>query len=206
MRIKIIQITVLFAMALTLSACLSSFWPDPKPAAGSQTRVASRVTMRWDHRPEGATWTRATLAALRSHGAALPAMTPRDIGAYCPGYPNASLEDRQLFWTGLISALAKWESTWRPDAVGGNGRWYGLTQIYPDTARRYGCNARSGAALKNGSANLSCAVRIMAVTIPRDGVISRGGRGFAADWAPFNIRHMRDDIANWTRVQPFCNR
>jgi hypothetical protein len=38
-----------------------------------------------------------------------------------------------------------------------------LLQIYPDTARRYGCRARTAEALNNPVENLSCAARIMAV-------------------------------------------
>ena len=87
-----------------------------------------------------------------------------------------------------MSALAKHESTYRPWAVGGGGRWYGLLQILPATARGYKCNARTGQSLKDGAANLSCAVRIMAHTVPRDGVIhgyrGRKGQGVTADWGP----------------------
>lgn len=160
--------------------------------------------MRWEHRPESEDWTRAAFEALDTYGKALPQTLPNDISRYCPGYPNASLEDRQAFWAGLISSLAKHESTWRPEAVGGGGRWFGLVQIAPATARGYGCNAKSGSALKNGSANVSCAIRIMAHTVPRDGVISAGGRGVAADWGPFHSSRKREDIAAWTRQQPFC--
>ncbi|MEX0311682.1 MAG: lytic transglycosylase, partial [Tateyamaria sp.] len=89
--------------------------------------------------------------------------------------------------------------------VGGGGKWYGLLQILPATARGYGCAAGTGAALKNGAANLSCAVRIMAVTVPRDGVIyGRGGKGVAADWGPMRSAAKRADMAGWLRKQRYC--
>lgn len=160
--------------------------------------------MRWDHRAEAADWTRATLGALDSHGAALPQSLPADIERFCPGYERASQAERQAFWAGLLSALAKHESTWNPRAVGGGGRWFGLVQISPRTARGYGCRAQSGAALQEGASNLSCAVRIMARTVSRDGVVAQGGRGVAADWGPMNVAGKRAEIAAWTSRQSYC--
>lgn len=180
--------------------------------AGCSTQAEDTVTkaetampnMAWDHRPDGTDWTAATLSALDSHGAVLAQTVPEDIAVYCPGYEQASEEDRQMFWSGLMSALAKHESTWRQDAVGGGGRWFGLVQISPGTARGYGCDARSGAALKDGEANLSCAVRIWSETVPRDNVVSAGGGGVAADWGPFHSSRKRNDMINWTRSQSYC--
>ena len=159
---------------------------------------------KWDFKPQGETWTEASLAALGSHGAALVDVVPRDAGTWCPAYAEASEEERKAFWVGLLSALAEHESTWRPDAVGGDGRWFGLVQISPATARGYGCQARSGEALKSGPANLSCAIRIWSETVPRDGVISAGGGGVAADWGPFHQSRKRADMQNWVRAQPYC--
>jgi len=167
-------------------------------------RPAPPPPMAWDHVPGAQAWTRAAMAALRAHGAPLVAMVPRDIGAWCPAYPGADPVTRRAFWVGLLSALAEHESTWRPGAVGGGGRWHGLLQILPATARGYGCRARSGAALRDGPANLSCALRIMAVTVPRDGVIAEGGRGVAADWGPMLSRAKRARMAAYTRQQDYC--
>nr|WP_245972212.1 transglycosylase SLT domain-containing protein [Rhodovulum robiginosum] len=163
-----------------------------------------RPPMRWDHRPEAARWTEASLAALQGPGAPLVDLVPADITAWCPAYPEAGPAQRRAFWAGLFSALAKHESTWNPGAVGGGGRWFGLVQIAPATARGYGCQARSGEDLKNGTLNLSCAIRIAAHTVPRDGVVAKGGRGIAADWGPFHSAAKRTDIATWTAQQSYC--
>jgi hypothetical protein len=178
----------------------------PRLSEASMARIAPGAlpAMRWDHRPEAAQWTRAALGALQTHGAALPRSLPADIEGFCPGYERASQAERQAFWAGLISALAKHESTWNPRAVGGGGRWFGLVQIAPRTARSYGCRAQSGAALQEGGANVNCAVRIMARTVARDGVIAKGGRGVAADWGPMKVAAKRADIAAWTRSQDYC--
>lgn len=172
----------------------------PKPPA----REANLPRTRWENRPESKLWTRAALAALKEHGASLPRTVPRDIANWCPAYPGASEAQRRAFWVGLLSTLAKHESTYRPKAVGGGGRWFGLLQISPGTARSYNCRARSGAALKDGVANLSCAIRIMAVTVPRDGVVSKNMRGVAADWGPFHNRGKRADMKQWMNRQTYC--
>ncbi|QBX99747.1 lytic transglycosylase [Rhodophyticola sp. CCM32] len=160
--------------------------------------------MRWDFRPEGALWTEASMEMLEGDAAVLTRIVPNDIRTWCPAYPEASVQERAAFWAGLLSALAHHESTWRPEAVGGGGRWFGLVQIAPATARGYGCSARSGAALQEGSANLQCALRIWSTTVPRDGVISAGGDGIAADWGPMVMRSKREEMQTWTRQQSYC--
>jgi len=172
------------------------------------TRVQSLPVMRWDHRPESDRWTRATLAAVETHGVGLVSTVPADIDAWCPGYATASEADRAAFWAGLLSTLAKYESTWNPQASGGGGKWIGLTQIDPRTARWFGCAAQSAAELKDGAANLSCAVRIAAVQVAKDDALisnaSGKWRGVARDWAPFRSKAKRADMAAWTRSQAYC--
>ena len=161
-------------------------------------------TARWDKNGGSKSWTLATVSALRGHASNLPDIVPRDIATWCPAYPTGTREQREAFWVGLTSTLVKHESTYRPHAVGGGGLWYGLTQILPSTARLYKCKARTGEALKDPEDNLSCALRIMAKTVARDGVVSEGMRGVAADWGPFHSRKKREDMAQWTRSQSYC--
>lgn len=198
-----IAVAAMAGISLALIGCGTS---DETKTAEVSKQIAELPNMRWDHRPEAEDWTRASLRALSSHASGLTDIVPADIETYCPGYAEASEAERKAFWAGLLSALAKHESTWNPEAVGGDGRWFGLVQISPGTARGYGCQAQSGEALKDGEKNLSCALRIAAVTVPRDGVVSRGGRGFAADWGPFHSERKRNDIINWTRSQSYCSK
>ncbi|MEP5630442.1 MAG: transglycosylase SLT domain-containing protein [Tateyamaria sp.] len=188
---------------------------EPLPKLGAAAPPHSKVrpiartpnvpATRWTHQPGHVLWNRTALSALKTHGKPLVDVVPADIGDWCPRYPDASSDLRAAFWVGFMSALAKFESTYKPEAVGGGGRWYGLLQILPATARGYGCNVGTGAALQNGAANLSCAARIMAVTVPRDGVIyAPGGRGVAADWGPMRSRTKRADMASWLRRQSYC--
>ncbi|MDQ2091542.1 lytic transglycosylase domain-containing protein [Marimonas arenosa] len=185
--------------------------PEARAVLRPRQRRDAVPQTRWMHRPEATLWTRAALSAMKDHGTPLVEMVPGDIGYWCPAYRQAGPDQRGAFWVGFLSALAKHESTYRPDAVGGGGLWYGLMQILPSTARLYGCRARSGAALKDGAANLSCAIRIMARTVPRDGVIhahstrfKRRWRGVSADWGPMRSVRKRDDIAVWLRQQSYC--
>ncbi len=192
---------------LALSACAAegpSLMDRITAPTADLSTSALTPPMRWDHHPQADDWTRTAFAALDTHGAALPSLTPADIETWCPGYPQAAPDERKAFWAGLISSLAKHESTWNPRAVGGGGRWFGLVQIAPATARGYGCEARSGEALKDGGKNLSCAIRIMSRTVPRDGVIAAGMRGVAADWGPFHSSRKRQDMQAWVRAQPYC--
>ncbi|ARO14797.1 hypothetical protein BVG79_01451 [Ketogulonicigenium robustum] len=160
--------------------------------------------MQWDHRAEAPQWTEATLDALRTEGAPLLSEVPSDISTWCPGYATASEDDRAAFWAGLFSALARHESTWNPQAVGGGGRWFGLVQIAPATAQGHGCDAKSGTALQDGTSNLECAVRIATSAVTRDGVVATGRGGLAADWGPFTNPEKRAQMARWVSAQPYC--
>ena len=174
----------------------------PKRRDGDVVPVA-----RWDHRPAGRIWTRAAISALKTHGQPILQTVPRDIAEWCPAYLQADENGRAAFWAGFMSALAKHESTYRQAAIGGNGRWYALLQILPATARGYKCTSPSREGLKHGPSNLSCAVRILTVVMPRDKVMAskdKRWRGVAADWGPMRISSKRKDMSAWTRKQSYC--
>jgi Transglycosylase SLT domain len=161
--------------------------------------------MQWDHHPEGPEWTESTLVAVSTKDQLLSQRIPADIQTWCPGYQDASVEERRAFWTGLLSAVAKYESTWNENASGGGGRWIGLMQISPRSAANYGCNATSVGALKDGEANLQCAVEIMSTQVAKDGLVAGGGnRGIGRDWAPLRSSEKRAAMAAWTSQQPYC--
>lgn len=189
---------------LAASEVVQRYAPDQ--SIRPQARQISMIyPARWDHIPGGSAWTRASLTALRSHASNLPDIVPRDIETWCPAYRHAPRPEREAFWVGLLSAVSKHESTWRPAAVGGGGLWYGLMQILPSTAKYRNCRATTGAQLTNGPANLSCALRIMSITVARDQVVSAGFRGVAADWGPFHSQRKRQDMMAWMRKQDYCS-
>jgi hypothetical protein len=185
-------------MAVTsLSACVQST-PD-------DTISFAAPPMQWDHHPEAEVWTESTLVALSTKDPILSEHVPADIETWCPGYAEAPVEERRAFWAGLLSAVARYESTWNPLASGGGGRWIGLMQISPRSANYYGCEATSVGELKDGEANLECAVEIMSTQVAKDGMVAGGGnRGIGRDWAPLRSSEKRAAMAAWTREQPYC--
>jgi hypothetical protein len=196
-----------FAAFLALAGCQSEIEPKTKAqiqAEAQQMQLASRPPMRWGARNGSDEWTRATLAALDRDGVTILSNVPHDIQTYCPNYAELGHTGRKAFWAGLLSALAKHESTYNPQASGGGGRWLGLMQIAPATWRHYGCSGN----ITNGADNMDCAVRIMSRQVGRDNAVVRDGsggwRGVARDWAPMRSASKRADIAAWTSSQSYC--
>ncbi len=189
--------------ALALSAGCTTATSSPKVDA---TRAAQVVT-RWDHRPEAQRWTEAKFAALETDGRVLVDTVPEDIDVFCPGYEAADAEGRKAFWTALFSGLAGYESTWRPEAAGAGGRYRGLLQIWPTSARFYGCDLSHPKGLFDGPTNLRCATRIAAQAVERDQVVAGGPGnwgGVAKDWPPLRNANKRADIASFTKGLPVC--
>jgi len=175
------------------------------PSVRPQARPNFVPRTRWGKGAQANAWARATMSAVAAQG--LDSVVPRDIETWCPAYAENSPTLRRAFWVGMMSALSKHESTYNPRAVGGGGLWFGLLQIYPQTARRFGCRATTGEALKNPVANLSCAARIMGRTIKRDRAVAiKDGRwrGVAADWGPMTKPAKIAEMSAWTRKQSYC--
>lgn len=171
------------------------------------TQTAADIAARWDHRPEAALWTAAQYKALGAQGRALIDTIPADIDSFCPGYAQADAHGRKAFWIGLFSGLAFHESTWRPEAAGAGGRYRGLLQIWPTSARFYGCDLSHPNGLYDGPTNLRCAARIAAQAVARDQVVAGSPGnwgGVAADWPPLRKAAKRRDIAAFTRALPAC--
>lgn len=175
------------------------------PDIGAMIAGMELPAMRWDHRPEAAEWTQATLVAVAAHDDVLASRVPSDIATWCPGYKKASMMDRRAFWAGLLSAVGKYESSFNPKASGGGGRYIGILQISPRSAAHHGCEATSAKALKDGAANLQCGVAIMAHAVGGDGVVAgKGNRGVGRDWMPFRKAKERAEMAAWTSGQSYC--
>ncbi len=171
------------------------------------TQTAPEIAARWDHRPEAALWTTAQYKALGQEGRGLIDTVPADIDSFCPGYEKADISGRKAFWIGLFSGLAFYESTWRPEAAGAGGRYRGLLQIWPTSAKFYGCDLTHPKGLYDGATNLRCAARIAAQAVERDQVVAGGPGnwgGVAADWPPLRDAAKRRDIAAFTRSLAAC--
>lgn len=208
--IRLSRLAAAFALIAGLAAC--GDLPDqpmhnsllPTTAGASAPAAPPAVTMRWGARGSDA-WTEATLAALDRHGVTMLSRVPHDIEAFCPGYAEQGPTGRRAFWAGLLSAVARHESTFNPRASGGGGKWLGLMQIAPRTWSAYGCSGE----IMNGADNMACAVKIASVQVGRDGAVAGGQgawRGVARDWMPLRSAAKRAEIAAWTAAQPYCAR
>lgn len=191
-----------------LAACESATNQEARATAGQakaeQMMLASSPPMRWGDRSGSDAWTQATLTALDREGVTILSRVPHDIEAFCPNYAELGQTGRRAFWAGLLSALAKHESTYNPKASGGGGKWLGLMQIAPATWRGYDCSGN----ITNGADNMSCAVKIMSRQVGRDNAVvsndTGGWRGVARDWAPMRNASKRQDIATWTSSRSYC--
>lgn len=165
---------------------------------------------RWYHIRGSDLWTKTALVSLKSHGSRVTQTMPADIDKWCPAYRRAGEAQKRAFWVGLMSTLAKHESTYRPWVSGDSGKSHGLFQIRVPTAQFFGCRAQSKAALLKPTNNVSCAIRIMNKAVPRDQAVShkasgkRGGMG--ADWGPFVQSAKREDMRRWVKRQDYCQR
>ena len=186
-------------VAATLAGCVAT------KEQASLSSSGQMPPMQWDVRPEGRAWTASTLAAIESHDPVLAEAVPADVDTWCPGYEEASIEERRAFWAGLMSAVARYESSWNPQAAGGGGRYIGVMQISPRSADYHQCEADTASELKAGAENLECATQMVAKAVATDGVVVGGGnRGIGRDWMPFRNAEKRAAMAAWTRAQPYC--
>jgi len=192
-------------LRLTLSALALALLCSGSAFANEAKSANALPAMRWDSAAKAAEWTAEALAQVAEHDAELTNLIPKDIEVYCPGYAQASTEDRRAFWVAIISATAKYESGFNAKALGLNGRYVGLMQISLATARHSGCEATTTASLKDGKANLSCAIEIIAPRVAADGMVAGdGNKGIARDWGPWAKARTRATIAKWTRAQDYC--
>jgi hypothetical protein len=189
------RLSLLAAACLALVAC--------QPVTQS-TAASPEVVARWDHRAESDAWNAAMMQALQTEARALIEVEPRDAEEFCPAYAEADEEARAAFWVAFFSGLARFESGWRPDAAGAGGRYQGLLQISPATARHHRCDLSEPGGLYNGVNNLTCATRIAAPAVARAGVIATGRGGVAQDWPPLRNAAKRAEIAAFTRALPVC--
>jgi hypothetical protein len=203
-------------VALLLGCTMPGEDGTPAAVSGGAEAPAAHVAMRWSARPEADAWTQMSREAVDEFGSGLVGMVPADIAAWCPGYPGATPAARRDFWVGLLSALSRWESNFRPevrfteDFPDSSGQLVvsrGLLQISQESANGYRCGIADAEALHDPQTNLACGVRILNKLVVEAGVItstSSPWRGASAYWSPFRRPDRRADMAGWTSAQAFC--
>jgi len=171
-----------------------------------------------DYNADGS-WTRATETAVSQSG--LAKTVPADIREFCPRYQQLSTKERRKFWVGLLSAMAKPESGFKPEIsyqerfTDGKGKRVisrGLLQISIESAnqKRYDCDIPHAGLLHDPIVNLSCGVKILAKWVKEDGVIAskvKAGthKGGGRYWSTLRQQtgHL-DTIRHFTRELPIC--
>lgn len=174
----------------------------------------------WAKNNRDGSWTRSAESAVAN--SPLTKLVPKDILYFCPAYPKLHAAERRKFWVGLISAMAKPESNFKPQRFyqekfrDGKGRPVisrGLLQISIESAnqQRYGCDIPYPAKLHDPGINLACGVKILSKWVSTDGVIAKHAqprvhKGGSRYWSTLRPQrgHLRA-IADFTRQLPFCN-
>jgi hypothetical protein len=186
----------------------------------STQAYASLDYAAWAKNNRDGSWTRSAEAAVAN--SPLVQLVPKDILYFCPSYPKLPAVERRKFWVGLISAMAKPESNFKPerfyqekfhDRKGKPVISRGLLQISIESAnqQRYGCDIPYPAKLHDPGINLACGVKILSKWVSTDGVIAkysqpRVHKGGSRYWSTLRPQrgHLRK-IADFTRQLPFCN-
>lgn len=173
----------------------------------------------WSGSNRDGSWTKTTESAVAQSG--LVYQVPRDIQYFCPTYPALGKTERQKFWVGLLSAMAKPESNFKPhrfyrekfrDSKGLQVVSRGLLQISIESAnqKRYGCDIPYAAKLHDPAVNLRCGVKILSKWVSTDGIIAkhnkaRSHKGASRYWSTLRPQHGHlRSIANFTRNLSFC--
>lgn len=169
----------------------------------------------WGSKPE---WSAFTLAAIAEHGSALLNKNPGDWAKFCARpFAQLSSDEKAAFYLGLISALARFESSFKPDVTyteafpDAQGRKVisrGLLQLSQESANGYKCGITDAKQLHDPRTNLSCGVRILSRWVERDGVIQGGGtggwKGAARYWSPFRKADRIAKMAAFTKSLKVC--
>ena len=175
-------------------------------------RQPSPPATRWGSANGRDAWTAAALDEVRNGGKALwrDGFTPIGLETFCPGYAAKGEADRQAFWVGLLSSMARWETSgYNPTTVyrESNGELsIGVLQLSVTDSRT--CPWIDEATIRQAEPNVRCGIRILARDVVRDGMIAEGtnkttARGAARYWGPMRTV-KRDDVAAWTAGQTYC--
>ncbi len=177
-------------------------WPDQELDPQGELPAISMLkisppTALWEGKHiHAAQWSRHVLQQLDVLGKALISTVPKDYATYCPRYPQLTPDQRKQVWLRVISAMARYESGFRPtltyresfyDSSGQRVVSSGLLQISIRSGNYYGCGFRSNRDLLVAEKNLSCGIRILNYWMNRDrriaGHSGGGWKGGARYWS-----------------------
>ena len=193
----------------------------PDPTVPPPAERPAQAVAAWDGRPQAAQWTEIVLDELDSSGAGLLGTEIADADALCPAYPELTPAERKLFYLGLVSRMAQFESGFDPetrftesftDSTGQRVVSRGLLQLSIESARGYqGCSPPTAQSLHDPRTNLHCGIVILNRWVSQDGVVGErvggGWRGGARYWSVLReTSPRRTQIEEFTRNLPVCRR
>ena len=172
----------------------------------------------WKKVDKDGSWTLAAENAVKA--TTLATLAPKDIMTFCPAYDGLDADKRSRFWVGLLSAMAKPESGFKPetkyvepDIVDANSQHVvsrGLLQISMESANQkaYGCGIQQAQDLHKVDVNLNCAARIMRHWVEKDGLIAAASKpavGAARYWSVLRAwRGHLVEITGFTKGMEVC--
>lgn len=212
---NILEIGLMFFAIFYLSYCVL---PDgnPKPAIIEKPVELTKQIYAWDSVINGSRYTDLTYKALNKFGDKLLSVDNlTDTNDYCSKFNKLNKDERLIFFTALISAMAKEESNFRDNEkytegfndVSGNAVVSrGLLQISQESANQkaYGCAIASANDLHDSETNLNCAVKILNYWIPKDHVIGSDKLGGARYWAALRQGNSKDYVMKTTKNLSIC--
>ncbi len=174
----------------------------------------------WKTVNKDGSWTRAAEKAVSS--TELHSATPKDIALFCPAYETADASQRQKFWVGLLSAMARPESNFKPetkyvepnitDAAGVNVTSRGLLQISKESANQkvYRCGIQQAEDLHDPEVNITCAAKIMNYWVQKEKIIAAQSPptvGGARYWSVLRAwRKHIPEISGFTKTLDVCRK
>lgn len=181
--------------------------------------LAAQDYAAWSKKNLDGSWTRTAEIAVAT--SSLPSLEPKDIGKFCPAYKRLPRKKRTQFWVGLLSAMARPESDFNPEAAskgpskdrfGKRGINRGLLQISIESANQpgYSCGIQKTKDLHDPAIHLPCAVKILSTWVTADHVIAsykghKKNRGGGRYWAVLREKNGRlPEISNFTKNLSFC--
>jgi hypothetical protein len=171
----------------------------------------------WADKNTGASWTVFTEKIIEK--SLLHQSNPEDIEYFCPKYKSITKTDKIKFWTGLISSMAYYESSFDPNAEytekfkDNQGEYIvsrGLLQLSFESANQkaYNCNIESDQDLYLAEVNLNCGINILSYWLNKDKAITSIKskiKGAGRYWAVLRSNNGQlEKIQAYTQALDFC--
>lgn len=169
--------------------------------------IPPNTTFRWEKVNPKRAWTAYAADFIVQNKETFHNENISDVTDFCPGFKDASDENKTAFWIHLLNSLSKKESAFDPMVANdesnfGDGNLdvvsRGLLQTSVASSRAYrstGCNVKDAMDLHNPKTSLTCGLAIFKRWLDRDNCISCKNndgkhRGIARYWSPLRARYQ----------------